>query len=185
MKTPFFIAGLFLCTCMYAQNLSKLDMDNGLWDIRLGVSMDSVSGFAGIFSDPDIDDPKYEFAMVGSQYSYTGEEYKDFFGASVSKVFLATEGHDVSEIKVVCAYDSLLPATLVKRFGEPSAPLKAVRIEEKKAELSTAVWEAGRVRLVFVSKKYLRKKDAEEADVPDFMYAAFSRIERPDESPGR
>jgi hypothetical protein len=163
---------LFAGNISLAQTADQLDKDNGFMNIHLLSSVDTLPDFISIFKDPDINNQKYEFAMLGSQYSYNGNKYKSFGEARISKIFLTTDPDEglISEIKVFCEHDSSVLSALVKMYGEPRDQFRPMIIEDRKAIMTVTRWQAGNVRLIFTAKKFYNKKDSDESNTPDFMY---------------
>jgi hypothetical protein len=162
--------------CGYAQSIVNLDRDNGFTDIHLLSYIDSVAGFTSIFKDADLDNGKYEFAMFDSQYTYVGTKYPEFGEAKINKILLTTEKDYITEIKVVCEHDSSVLKTLYAMYGTPNSNLVTVPLEDKKAEMSVCMWQGKKVWLVFAAKKYLKKKDSDKSDIPDYMYLKYTAL---------
>ena len=170
---------LFACTVAFTQTIEQLDRDNGFLNIHLLDDLDTIPDFISIFKDPDIDNPKYEFAMLGSQHTYNGNKYGSFGNARIHKIFLTTDPDKgvITEIKVICTHDSSILLTLVNMYGEPSVAFRSMSIEDKKAERAVTRWQGNNVRLMFTAKKYYNKQDSDESDTPDYMYLFFTSRE--------
>lgn len=170
----FLIFSLPLC----AQNTGQLDIDNGFGKLKILADLDTIPGFVSIFQDPDVDNGKFEYAMLGSQYTYTGTEYKTFAKATISKIFLTTVSAYITEIKVVCSHDSSVIDSLNARYGQPTSACVVIKDhDDKKATWSLCIWQGKDVRLTMTSKKYYDPKDNRDAEVPDYMYIKITSLQ--------
>jgi hypothetical protein len=177
MRTIFTFLILLTIATAFAQTNNKLDLDNGFRNIHLMADVDSVPDFISIFKDPDINNQKYEYAMLGSQYSYHGKKDTAFGNAAIRKIFLATTKGLISEIRVICDHDSSVISLLTGMYGPPVIPLKTVPSEDKKSLWTISFWQADNVRLAYTAKKDLKKKDADEPERPDFIYLKYTSLE--------
>jgi hypothetical protein len=170
---------LFITIASFAQTIDKLDRNNGLLGIYLLADIDTVPDFISIFKDTDINNQKYEFAMLGSQYTYNGTRYRNFGNVGINKIFLTTDPDKglITEIKIVCEFDSSVLSTIVNMYGKPNVPSKLMVIEDKKAERAVTWWQGKNVRLRFTAKKYYKKKDSDESETPDYMYLFITSLE--------
>lgn len=161
-----------------AQTTEQLDADEGFQGLQLMEDMDTISDFISIFNDPDLLNSKYEYAMLNSQFSYTGSKYQSFAGVPVKKVFLTASGVYITEIKIVLAHDSAVYRALDSLYGKPTVPFKVdPESENKKAYWSFCIWQGKNVRLVVTAKKYKSPKDAEKSEVPEYIYLKYTSLE--------
>ncbi len=182
MKMPatyLFQPWLILAWVLFYQPASSqpgsVDSIHGLCGVSLLASTDTLADFESILKDPDLTGDAYEFAMLGSQYTYLGDKNLSCFGVKARKVFLCTSGQLVIEVRAVFEHDSSLIKTLENLFGKPNIPYKTVTdFENKKAAWSIGMWIGKNTRLLYSAKKYHRKADAEKADVPDYIYLRIS-----------
>jgi hypothetical protein len=177
MKTIFTFLILFANTLLFAQTSSDLDRDNGFMGIQLLADIDTVPDFISIFKDPDADNDKYAFAMYGSQYSYSGSKYVKFGNAAIRKIFLTTAKGYIAEIKVIFEHDSSVVSTLLGMYGKPAVPFKTVFTGDNKAQWCTTMWQDDNVSLIYTAKKYLKKKDSDDSETPDFIYLKYISLD--------
>ena len=172
------ILTLLLCSQAQAQTLDRLDEENGFCEVDLLSDIDTLAGFSSILKDPDITNSLYDFAMIGCQHSYLGEEPVYLGRFRVKKIFLCTSGQLVTEIRAIFDHDSALFHYLYNRYGYPNIPFRTVRdFENKKAAWSVGLWQARNVRLMLSAKKYYRREDSEKSDTPDYIYLRMSSVE--------
>ncbi len=170
---------LLLCPLILSgQNTERLDQEHGFMDLKILADLDTIPDFISIFKDPDAYESKYEFAVIGSQYSYNGEKYKEYAGVKINKLLLATTSVYITEIRVVFPHDSALYHYLEECYGPPTNNcIRVTDYESKKAAWTLCIWQGKNARLTMASKKYYQKKDLEDSEVPDYMYLRFTSLE--------
>lgn len=168
---------VFMALQVPAQNMARLDADNGLLGYTILTDLDTVPGFVSIFQDPDVETGRFDYAMIGSQYTYAGTEKLSFAGVPATKVFLTTVSVYISEIKIVFPFDSAVIRALHERYGDPSVDCANVKeFEEKKACWSYCIWQGRDVRLVMTSKFYYDEKMRKEAEVPEYIFLKYTSL---------
>lgn len=168
---------LLLPLLMQGQNTDKLDKDKGIFNITLLTEADTIAGFRSIFDDPDVYYPRYEFAMLESNYTYLGDSLPRAGTVRASKVFLGTYETRIAEIKVVFPHDSAVVQWLVKTYGPPTLPFRSTEYEGNKALWSIAIWQGRNLRMVYTAKKYFDARDSERSEVPDYIYIKITSLE--------
>ena len=101
-----------------SQDISELDKRNGFKDIKLGSTIDSVTGYKlqKEFKEKD----EYPAKL----YSIDNPEYEKIGEVKVNKVELKTYKDQIYEIKVVASKDSRLMKALESLYGKADYDIK-------------------------------------------------------------
>jgi hypothetical protein len=166
---------LLFAVQLSGQNTDKLDKEKGVFNLMLLAEVDT--GFLSIFEDPDVYYPRYEFAMLESNYTYLGDSMPKAGDIKANKLFLSTYENRIASIKVVFPFDSAVIKWLERSYGSPTLPFRTTEYENNKAIWSIAIWQGHDVRMVYTAKKYIDIKDSEKSDVPDYIYIKITSLE--------
>jgi hypothetical protein len=167
----FLLFALQLC----GQTTEKLDKEKGVFNLMLLAEVDT--GFHSIFDDPDVYYPRYEFAMLESNYTYLGDSLPRAGSIKANKLFLSTYENRIAGIKIVFPFDSAVIKWLESSYGPPTLPFRTTEFENNKAIWAIAIWQGHDVRMVYTAKKYIDSKDSEKSDVPDYIYIKITSLE--------
>lgn len=159
----------------YGQNTEKLDSEKGIFNIVLLTGVDT--GYRSIFEDPDVYYPKYEYAMLESNYTLLSDSMPSAGGFRANKVFLSTYHDLITEIKVVFPFDSAVIKWFTATYGQPTLPFRTTGYESNKAQWSIAIWQGRDVRMVYTAKRYNEPGDSERSEVPDYIFFKVTSIQ--------